>query len=293
MSEFIAGMEGGYSQSEHHTRRILTGDIEIVRGRLVNVLERLGYRVLDEQPLQAKRGSGPYSCSANILKHGTRLTVGLRSNGPNSTLAIFDYSIFTSMLTKGDRQTLSREVDSMVALVTQLPKASVCAACGTENTSDSRFCRVCGSPTVTGEPAELEILRLTAGARAGYQTLVTAMLTALGFLLFTIPLILYGKPKGVKAGWMLLVVGIICVLSFMLSGLRSLHTTLNRKAPPPELPLTASMQALDAAYSTAALPPASVQGSITEGTTELLNSPPREREPAFIPRQSRDTGPLN
>ena len=60
MSEFIAvaGASGGnYGVGEYTTRRVMPGDVETVRARLVYALESLGYAVVSENPLQARRAS--------------------------------------------------------------------------------------------------------------------------------------------------------------------------------------------------------------------------------------------
>jgi hypothetical protein len=54
MSEFIAvtgGSGGNYSVGEHTARRVMAGDAEAVRARLVHALESLGYTVVDTSPI--------------------------------------------------------------------------------------------------------------------------------------------------------------------------------------------------------------------------------------------------
>ena len=54
MSEF-GGYDGTSGESEHEIIRLMPGHVETVRTQLADALERLGYRVLDENPLRARR----------------------------------------------------------------------------------------------------------------------------------------------------------------------------------------------------------------------------------------------
>jgi ribosomal protein L40E len=279
MSEFITTMGGSgeYTQlTEHNFKRVLAGDVESVRERLVYALEKLDYRVISEQPLMAKRASGPASsCSFNILKCVKSLTVGVKALNPTSTLVTFDYEILNPFVTKGDRQTVEREAEAIVALATSLPEASVCASCGANNSSDSRFCRVCGRPNVAGEPAELEILRLTAGARVGHQSIVGGIISALAVLAIALSMI-FLSSKGPKGGTILLIIGELLALVWLFYGIWKLHRTLNPKQEVKHFsPFNLPQSALRAQPS--ALPPHSAYASVTEGTTERLAAPERER----------------
>ena len=154
MSEFIATMNSnssGLGQTDYNSKRVVVGDVETVRQRFVGALEKLGYYVISEQPLVAKNSTqqsafASVNCFPSVLNSPIRLTIGLRLFNETSTVATFDYSIMNSVVTKGDRQTLEREIEALMALVMTRPAAIVCAVCGTSQTSDSRFCRACGAP---------------------------------------------------------------------------------------------------------------------------------------------------
>jgi hypothetical protein len=57
MAEFIEEVDGshGMSHTEHALRSLLNSDIESVRRRLIVALERMGYEVISEEPLHARR----------------------------------------------------------------------------------------------------------------------------------------------------------------------------------------------------------------------------------------------
>ncbi|HKQ53526.1 MAG TPA: zinc ribbon domain-containing protein [Pyrinomonadaceae bacterium] len=287
MDEFLT--DGGYAQTtEHAFKRVVAGDVESVRERLVYALERLGYRVISEQPLVAKRARGrASSCSFDVLKCVKSLTIGLKALNPTSTLVTFDYEIQNSMVTKGDWQTVEREAEAITALAAARPASGSCPSCGITYASDSRFCRNCGAPNVAGEPAEVEILRLTAGARVGHQSITGGIIAALGVLAVTLPLI-FLSSKGPKGGIILLIVGEALALLWLFYGLLRLHRTLNPKQEARPLPSSHVPHALPAAQ-TAALPPAA---SVTEGTTELLTAPERERVAVPVKRHKTDTAEI-
>jgi zinc-ribbon domain len=191
----------------------------------------------------------------------------------------------------GDAQTLEREADAIVALAAAPPAASVCGNCGTENPGDARFCRLCGAPGAAAEPAELEVMRLTAGSRAALQEIACGLGIALAVLAFTLPMIIFAtKPKVVNIGWMLLVVGQAFGWWMTLSGVLRLHRTLNRGGQP-ERQLPAPAAPALHAEPTASLPPARARVSVTEGTTELLVPTTPAREPVVAQRRP-DTNPF-
>src|SRR5688572_21705407 len=172
MTDRVEEVDGsrGMSRTEHALRSVINDDAENVRRHLIQALDRLGYKVISEEPLYARRaarGGVAYYCSADILEYPIKLTVGLKRLSQSATLATFDYTVehFGSVSFKGDQQTLRREAEAIIALATSGATTSVCAACGTGQTDDARFCRFCGAPNAGGAPAEVEVLRLTAGAR--------------------------------------------------------------------------------------------------------------------------------
>ena len=293
MSGFIATMGGSgeYVQlSEHNFRRVLAGDIESVRERLIYALERLDYRVLSEQPLMAKRSGQVSSCSFSVLKCVKGLTIGLKALNPTSTLVTFDYEILNSFVTKGDRQTVEREAEAIIALATARPAAALCASCGTNNSNDSRFCRVCGTPNAASDPKELEVLRLTSGARVGYQNIVGGFIAMLGVLAMALPLI-FLSSKGPKGGVILLIVGELFALSWLFYGMWRLHHTLNPKSDEKQLQPVSIPRAMPGVQPAALLIQPAL-ASVTEGTTELLATPERERVPVPVKHQKIDTAEM-
>jgi hypothetical protein len=294
MSEFIATMSGSGESlklTEHNYRSVLAGDIESVRARLIYALEKLDYRVLSEQPLIDKRSSGQdSSCSFDVLKCVKSLTIVLKPLNPTSTLATFDYEILNSFVTKGDRQTIEREAEAIVAFATARPATTACAACGTNNSSDSRFCRLCGTPNVASDPKELEILRLTAGARVGHQSIVGGVIALLLVAAVTIPLI-FLRSKGPKAGLILLIIGEILSFCWLFYGIWTLHRTLNPEKDSQRTWPDIGRHAISAGQ-TVALPPQSIQASVTEGTTELLATPERERVAVPVESRKADTAEM-
>ena len=293
MSEFITKTSGSdeYLQlTEHNYRSVLAGDVESVRERLIYALENLDYRVINEQPLMAKRSSGVSSCSFDVLKCVKSLTIVLKPLNPTSTLAIFDYEILNSFVTKGDLQTVEREAEAIIALAASRSVASACASCGTNNSSDSRFCRVCGTPNVAGDIKELEVLRLTAGARVGHQSIVGAVITSLIVAAIALPLI-FLRSKGPKAGLILLIIGELLTFCWLFYGMWTLHRTLNPEKDSQRALPDIGRHPLSASQTTA-LPPQAIQPSVTEGTTELLATPERERVAVPIRPQKPDTAEM-
>lgn len=292
MTKFIAvaGVGNVYTRAtEHHVEKVITGDSESVRERLIYALGKLDYRLLSEQPLVAKRGTQTSSCSFNALKCVKSLTISLRQLNPTSTLATFNYEIVNSVVTNGDRQTMEREAEALIALADARSAATVCASCGTNNSGDSRFCRACGAPNVLSEPAELEVLRLTAGARPAHQLISLGVLSALLFAVVGMLLIFFNS-KGPKAGLILLSAGEIFAAYCLLYGMWHLHRTLNPKREAQgNLPLNVPHTLPSA--QTVALPPHSTPASVTEGTTELL-TPERERVAVPVSREKVDTAEM-
>ena len=295
MSEFIAvtgGSGGSQTVAEHTTRRVMAGDVEAARARLVYALESLGYTVVSESPLQARRGKLKDIVRADFTEHARRLTVGLRNAGSAATQVTFDFAVtHGGCATTGDRLTLEREADALVALAQAQPATGLCRSCGTENGGDARFCRHCGAPNAASAPAEVEVLRLTAASRAGLQEIVGGVLIALLAVAGALPLIIFSvKPKAVNLGWAILVIGEVIGWWMALYGMARIHRTLNWKpeAKFRSAPVGATPQLPHA--RDAALPPAHF--SVTEGTTELLGTAPREREKVHAPREHSDTSPI-
>jgi hypothetical protein len=288
----------GLGYTEFDIRRIIAGDTESVRRRLCDVLEEFKYRVLSEQPIQARRPQQRNILAANHLEVNVKLSVGLKPLSPHATLATFDYAA-EYIWTEGDKQTFEREVDAIIALATASATATVCHACGAGSTSDTRFCRSCGAPAAREAlPAELEVMRLTAGARAAHQEVATGSIIIFVTLAVALPLmLLIGRPKAVKIGAIVLFIGQVLGWLTLLYGMLRLHRTLNpRRGAVNELltPSESRRVAAVAGAQGAALPPASTAwaASVTEGTTELLDAP--RKEPVRVPRRQEreNTDPL-
>lgn len=263
--------------SEHTVVRIMAGEVESLRARLADALEQLGYRVLDENPLRAKhgaRGGASYYLSANALDYPTIIDIGLKQQGAGSARITFDYRVIHGYYGKGDRQSLTREAEAIIALAAHRAAQTSCVACGAEFIADSRYCRKCGAPTNSAVPAELEVMRLTANVRAGHQwTVIGAVILAISTLMPLLALIttdFAANPKGAKA--LLTIALSLAGLGWWaaLGGIRKTHLTLNprdSKENDPPIP----RQPQFSAPPTNELPAEPEQLSITEATTGLLN----------------------
>lgn len=256
--------------SEHDVTRVMAGNIESIRPRLVMALEQLGYRVMSENPLRARhnaRGAGSYFMSANALDYPTRLEIGLKPQGQGATQITFDYQVQHGAFGKGDRQTLTREAEAILALASYRAQALSCAGCGAEVATDSRFCRKCGAPIRISQPAELEVMRLTAGARAGYQwTWIGVGILLLGGL-FPLLATVANKPMKMMVVWAIVSAFGAWALG---AGLRRTHLTLNPKEDKDNSPLPHYTPAAIATPITNELPRQTAYRSVTEGTTDLL-----------------------
>jgi hypothetical protein len=160
-SEFIAVMNDSgdsYYTFEHDVTRYAVGDVESIRAKLADSLELMGYRVLNESPLQARKsakGAAHSGCSQDILEYQTMLNIGLKSAGPNSTRVMFDYTVkgvYSSYFSTGDRHTLTREAEALLAQAMARTGAAHCSACGSDTAGSSRYCRQCGAPLSVATP---------------------------------------------------------------------------------------------------------------------------------------------
>lgn len=290
MAESTAALStsSGHGVTEHSFSRLVPGDPANIRRRMIDALEHFNYVILNLDPIQATRDG---SFSMNVLNCALKVIVTFRQSSPLSTTVTFSYSIPLSMLTKGDLRTVEREAEALIALSNR--RQNDCVICGTSNAGDSKFCRVCGNPNSDSSPAEVEVMRLTAGARAGQQTLITGLLVILVTILaLALPLIFIGDIRRETVIWVLLILGQITGWALLFYGILRLHRTLNPKTIMPasrSRDVTHNIQSVEPA----SLPPQSAQASITEGTTELLDARSRERTATPVERLGADTGSMN
>ena len=280
--------------SDHDLSLAIPGDVGSVRARLINAIQALGYKVIGEQPVHAKRGrkgAAAWDCSLNVLDYDTTLTISLKQTNDAAVLATFNYEIKSYMgMTKGDRQTLAREAEAIAALATERSALSACRMCGTQATDESHFCRRCGAPLVLDVP-ELEVLRLTRNARGSYHSMFVGIVALLLAVLTVLPWLLVNEGRIIAP---MLWVGVPLAsygMFVLLHGAWQLHRTLN---PRSTKSLTPSAQPAFKSSVTTALPPAPVNASVTsvtEGTTNLLSSDARQKEPGR--RKDRNTSGLD
>jgi hypothetical protein len=308
MSDFIDIGGYGSQTTEIYLKRVLAGNIESVRARLAVALERLGYDLLEEEPaLHGRRGArgwGTWYSSADVFDYPMSLVIRLKSAGEHTTLATFDYTVKHPWLSKGEKEVLTREAEAIVALTTTRAAEKVCTVCGTEATDDSRFCRRCGAP-MTSEQAELDVLRMAAETRAGHTSVVTSTILSLASIaVLLIALLVFIKKGAVtqKGLWLAIcVMSAIALFNFMVGRFawQRLNTALASKREETRALPDRRVQALPgnrthtlADAVPAALPARQAAHSITEGTTELLNTQIREQEPLRL-RRGGDTGSVN
>ena len=265
---------------EHQFKRTIPGDVETVRSRICEALEYLEYAVLGENPIQAKRRRRRNLLIANVLEYHTQLTIALKPISEASTLATFDFEV-EYLYTKGDRRSLEREADAIIALATQTPGSSICKACGIGNDTGVRFCRACGTP-VGHQPVlpEVELMRMSANTSAAYFEGRVALWVQLFVIAMSLLMIIFGPPAIVPLGWGIFCVGELIVILLLLQSIYHLrHAVMSEGS---ERSNEDVHQALprDVRRSLPAEPI-----SITEGTTELMDSAPA---PIASP-SSRDT----
>lgn len=297
-AEFIATMgDGGgvYYAFEHDVTRYVACDAESVRVKLADALEQMGYRVLNENPLQARRSakaSASSGCSSDILAYQTTLNVGVKSTGANSTRVTFDYTlkgVYSGFITKGDRNTLTREAEAILAQALARGASAHCPACGADTSAtagNSKFCRQCGSPLSVTATAQMEVLRLTSGANASYSNLSGGVFfIALGAALLLF--LLLGSNDPVKYAKLVKVISFFSItlggigMTMLLFGIARLRNMLRHDIEPDSAPALMrrdlpegvrqeSTGAPTTSSLAAALPPPSASHSVTEMTTDLL-----------------------
>ncbi len=302
MADFI-NVSGGYGSqtTEIYLKRVMVGNVASVSARLgAAALERLGYDVSKKNLQYVRdvetRGSGTWYGSADILDYAMTLVIRLKPIGAHSTRATFDYTIKHPWLSKGEKEVLTREAEAITALATMRAADKLCAVCGTETMDDSRFCRKCGAP-LTSEQAELEVLRMAAEARAGHTSVVTsAMLSLTGIAIAVFAWIAVAVKGSLtpKTIWTVIgFIGLVSLFNFLVGWCAwgRLNRALKPKREEQRVMQVSDVQALPG-NEVAALLPQPVEMSVTEETTELLNTKQREREAVHIKR-GNDTSAIN
>lgn len=286
-AEFIAAMSdggSGYYIFEHDVTRHVPGDVETVRTRLADALEQMGYRVLNDNPIQARRsarGGAGSQCSFDILEYQTTLNIGVKSAGANSTRVTFDYAIkgaYGGWLSKGDRNTITREAEAIIATALARSVAVNCTACGADTSGVSRFCRQCGSPLGAATPAEVEVLRLTSNANTSHKN-ITGGIVFLLLAVAILPVLFFGSDDPLKFAKLLKVIVTIssalgaCGLLMLLFAARRLSDMLKQPIEQDSLPRLPRRNVVAGVNipDTNELPPASIQHPVTEATTDLLH----------------------
>ena len=259
----------GETISDHDLTIAIPGDVASVRARLLEAVQKVGYKIIAEQPLMAKRGkqgSAKWDSSINVLDYQTNLTVALRQTNDAAVLATFNYEIKSYMcMTKGDRQTLAREAEAIAALATERLAISACRSCGTPVTDESHFCRRCGAPFVVDVP-ELEVLRLTKNVRGSYHNIFVGTISLLAALLTVVPIFVVKGGIYAPLFW----VGLPFAtygLFMLINGLWQLHRALN---PSHTKSVATTQPTFVKPAVTNALPPRPANASVTEVTTSLL-----------------------
>lgn len=279
MSDLIVlgdGTVNPYHTTEHYLRRVLVGDRESVRNRLIAAMERLGYDILDDEESVVRgrrqaRGWGTAYSSADVLDYPMTLMVKLKPQGEHATRATFDYVVKHPSLSKGEKEILTREAEAISALATVRAIDKMCSACGTESTDDSRFCRRCGAK-MSVESNELELLRMSAEIRAGHTSVVSTFIASLAGFGVTGAALIWMLTTGtfVKGIGTLVVIGLalnFLSLIFVGFGWNRVSRSLSRPQSPDELNAEPAPSLL---FPVGSQPPTPV-GSVTERTTNLLS----------------------
>jgi hypothetical protein len=278
----------GYYQYEIASTRMMTGTPDEVRSRLAEALERLGFHVVEERPLVAKRRTkswGSSGCAMNVVECPATVNVKIKEAGSGASHVTFTYSVKAMALSKGDRRVISHEVDAVVALARSRQGSGICGRCSTDIPDDSRFCRRCGAAVEVAAPAEVDLYRLAASATNSFQLMwggIVGILCALVLLAIGIWL----APNPAKAmSW-------LTAFTFLAATVGALGMTLLAFACRRLGRTLRNVGEGEAERSPAYLPPArhhetaqlmapAEPVSVTEGTTSLL-----EHEEALSPREA-------
>jgi hypothetical protein len=290
-AEFMLDSGDGVTAStygEFHLTLTLAGDADGLRERLCSAAEKLGYRIISDDPLVARRGGTGYgsigSITSTVLDYARTLTFRLKPAGTGTTLVTFNY-VGYPLNYKGARVVITREAEAIAALASVRQNAVACSACGAEAVDDSRFCRRCGVPML-GEPAELQVLQLTNDAHAGTRDVSIGVI---GFALAVITFVLIIGIKGMgelTAAAVFTLMWALPSLILMVMGFRHLFRTFSPKQTEKVIASGSRSSSIPTELSTGGLtelPPISV----TENTTNLLTPLHKIKEPVLVERKDK------
>ena len=285
-AEFMLDSGDGVTAStygEFHLTLTLAGDADSLRERLGSAAEKLGYRIISDDPLVARRGGAGYgSITSTVLDYARTLTFRLKPAGTGATLVTFNY-VGYPLNYKGARVVITREAEAIAALASVRQGAVTCSACSAEAVDDSRFCRRCGVPML-GEPAELQILQLTNDAHAGTRDISIGVI---GFALAVITFVLIIAIKGIDqltAATVFTLMWALPSLILMVMGFRHLSRTFSPKQTEKVIASGNRSSPFPTELSTGGLselPPMSV----TESTTNLLTPLHKDKEAILTKRK--------
>ena len=283
-SEFMLdggdGAAAATAYGEFHLTLTVAGDPAGLRQRLGDAAEKLGYRIVCDDPLIVRRGAvGSGSTTTTVLDYARTLKFRLKPASAGSTQVTFNY-IGYPLNYRRARNVITREAEAIAAIASA--RSAACPSCGLASVDESSFCRRCGAPMLR-EPAELDLLRVTNEAHAGNRDLaIAAAGIAFGIVTYALILLVKGMDR-VTAATIFALIWMVPSLFLVFTGFRHLASAASRPRPD-ESKLAAAAQPLltdepPAAHSLQA-PPASV----TENTTNLLTTPTREPAAVLIDR---------
>ncbi|MBP6003330.1 MAG: zinc ribbon domain-containing protein [Pyrinomonadaceae bacterium] len=280
-----AGGASPYQTTEHYLRRVLAGDLKSVRTRIIAALERLSYDIIDdgEAAIRGRRaatGWGTFYSSADVLDYPRTLVIKLKPAGEHSTRVTYDYLIKHPSLSTGEKDILTREAEAISSLATVRSREKHCAACGTESTDDSRFCRRCGSPMAANN-SELELLNMAAEVRSGLTSVTAGEIGASAVAILSGAAVITILAKGIVLGPGIMVLlatsFVIAMMTAVVLGFGINRCMRSLKRPDAEKGGYANITSFP--VETDKYLPESNQPyvSVTESTTSLLDVP-RERQ---------------
>lgn len=304
METFDSSTNSVEQTTEIYVKKVLAGNVNEVRQRIIVSIEAVGYDVIEEDPhiigRRGARGWGVWLSSADVLDYPMTLTVRLKPVGQNSTQATFDYLIKHPFLNKGEKAIVAQEAKTIASISKKPAVEKMCSVCETESTDDSRFCRKCGAP-LTSEQADLEILRMMAEIRAGKTSVVSSsilMFVSTALLIAFVVLNYLGKLQNPKAFFIFLFFGGLTALAAIILtffGWNRINRALEKPAVQKEHIPRYVPESLDTGEFAELPPTRTIPVSITEGTTNLLDrewTTHREKEKFPVPNR-RETEDLN